>query len=214
MGCRLGPGEEIQDAQQARKLKPWRCVGRGRHSPICNESTSSLNRSMRWRPRASCVRSQAGCGVSRHNRGWGKSSPGSANATCAAYSFSGTKCATKLSARTFTSCGSSTRARIAREALHRSASDALRALDPVPVTELGKAVSRSVTGTGSSALAASQAGMSQASDPGPFPELGKADTRSGNGPGSDACDGPACDALKARSIRCQSRSACLPFQAP
>ena len=27
---------------------------------------------MRWRLRASCERSQAGCGVSRHSHGWGK----------------------------------------------------------------------------------------------------------------------------------------------
>src|SRR5512139_488813 len=36
-----------------------------------------------------------------------------------------------------------------------------------------------------------------ASDPVPFPELGKADTRSGNGAGPDACDVPACDAVRA-----------------
>ncbi len=59
-------------------------------------------------------------------------------------------------------------------------------LDPVPFTVLVKADPRSVTGTGSSALAASQAGMSQASDPGPFPERVSAFPSSGNGPGSDA----------------------------
>ena len=69
-----------------------------------------------------------------------------------------------------------------REALHRSA---LRALDPVPVTELGKADTRSVTGSGSSALAASQPGTSQACDPVPFPERVSAFPSSGNGTGSD-----------------------------
>jgi hypothetical protein len=74
------------------------------------------------------------------------------------------------------------------DAPHAPHPHASRALDPVPVTELGKADTRSVTGTGSSALAASQAGASQASDLVPlFPELGKADTRSGNnGTGPDA----------------------------
>jgi hypothetical protein len=62
----------------------------------------------------------------------------------------------------------------------------LHALDPVPVTELGKADTRSVTGTGSSALAASQAGTRQASDPVPFPELVSAFPSSGDGTGSDA----------------------------
>jgi hypothetical protein len=57
------------------------------------------------------------------------------------------------------------------EAFYRPAIDASRALDPVPVTELGKADTRSVTGTGSSAVAASQAATSHASEPVPFAEL-------------------------------------------
>ncbi len=48
----------------------------------------------------------------------------------------------------------------------------LRALDPMPCPELGKADTRQL----------------QALDPVPCPELGKADTRSGQGTGSNACE--------------------------
>jgi hypothetical protein len=73
----------------------------------------------------------------------------------------------------------------------------LRALDPVPVTELGKADTRSVTGTGSCALTAPQAGTSQACEPVPFPERVSAFPSSGNGTGSDA---PATDCPLAHSF--------------